>query len=100
MRGIFFDEGTARDVERRLRADGFAVTVAREPFAGEDDDEDHPWAVVTDAPGIVLEILVDQFDGWLDDEDASTPVAPPAGPAPLPDAPKRHHRFRDDPPGD
>lgn len=99
MRGIFFDEAAARDVERQLRADGYVVSVAREPFAGEDDDEDHPWAVVTDAPGIVLEILIDQHDGWLDDEaPADPPVAP--RPAPLPDAPKRHHRFREDPPGD
>ncbi len=101
MRGIFFDEDAARDVERRLLADGFTATVGRERFAGEDDDEDHPWAVVTDAPGVVLEILVDQYDGWLDDEDDQTgPPAPPSGPAPLPDAPKRHHRFREDPPGD
>jgi len=99
VRGIFFDEDAARDVERQLRADGFVVTVSREPFAGEDDDEDHPWAVVTDAPGIVLEILVDQHDGWLDDEDVDPPAVPPA-PAPLPDAPKRHHRYRQDPPGD
>lgn len=99
MRGIFFDEDAARDVERQLRADGYAVTVGREPFAGEDDDEDHPWAVVTDAPGIVLEILVDQHDGWLDDEDVPAPGST-AAPAPLPDAPKRHHRFRADPPGD
>lgn len=99
MRGIFFDEDAARDVERQLRADGFLVTVSRQPFAGEDDDEDHPWAVVTDAPGIVLEILVDQHDGWLDDEDAALPDAPPT-PAPLPDAPRRLHRFSADPPGD
>jgi len=100
VRGIFFDEDAARDVERRLLADGFAVTVTREPFAGEDDDEDHPWAVVTDAPGVVLEILVDQHDGWLDDEEP-TPQSPPSvAPAPLPDAPKRHHRYREDPPGD
>lgn len=99
MRGIFFDEDAARDVERQLLADGFVVTVSREPFAGEDDDEDHPWAVVTDAPGIVLEILVDQHDGWLDDDEAPSPRTPPAA-APLPDAPKRHHRFREDPAGD
>ncbi len=99
MRGIFFDGDAARDVERRLLADGFTVTVSRERLAGEDDDEDHPWAVVTDAPRIVLEILVDQHDGWLDDEDVPAPGTPPA-PAPLPDAPKRHHQYREDPPGD
>ena len=90
MRGIFFEEDAARDVERRLVADGFTVTVTREPFAGEDDDEDHPWAVVTDAPGVVLEILVDQYDGWLDDEAVSS--APPLPPLDLPAAPRRLHR--------
>ncbi|RZI82851.1 MAG: (deoxy)nucleoside triphosphate pyrophosphohydrolase, partial [Microbacterium sp.] len=44
MRGIFFDEDAVRTVERQLLADGFEVTVTRERFAGEDDDEDHPWA--------------------------------------------------------
>lgn len=88
MRGIFFDEDAVRDVERQLIADGFDVTVTRERFAGEDDDEDHPWALVTDAPPIVLELLVDQHDGWLDD-DAPPPHEPPA---PLPSAPKRLHR--------
>lgn len=93
MRGIFFDEETVRAVERQLVADGFEVTVTRERYAGEDDDEDHPWAVVTDAPAIVLELLVDQHDGWLDDD---VPLDVPA-PAPLPDAPKRLHRPGDEP---
>lgn len=89
-RGIFFDEDAARDVERRLLADGYAVTLTREPFAGEDDDEDHPWAVVTDAPAVVLELLVDQHDGWLDEDIADLDRPLPA-PAPLPDAPRRRH---------
>lgn len=88
VRGIFFDEDVARDVERQLRSEGFEVTVTREPYAGEDDDEDHPWAVLTDAPAVVLEMLVDAHDGWLDDEPATTPPVP----APLPAAPKRRHR--------
>lgn len=91
MRGIFFDENAVRIVERQLIADGFEVTVTRERFAGEDDDEDHPWALVTDAPLTVLELLIDSHDGWLDDD----APAPPA-PAPLPAAPKRLHRPGDD----
>lgn len=90
MRGIFFDEESVRAVERRLISDGFEVTVTRERFAGEDDDEDHPWALVTDAPLTVLDLLVDQHEGWLDEEAPETP-APPA-PAPLPEAPRRVHR--------
>ena len=66
MRGIFFDEDHARAAVARLVADGYDARLERERLAGEDDDEDHPWAVLTDAPDIVLELLVDEYDGWLD----------------------------------
>lgn len=88
VRGIVFDEDDARTIERRLRADGYAVSVTREPFAGEDDDEDHPWAISTDAPAVALELLLDACDGWLDD--APDPMS--ATPIDLPDAPQRRHR--------
>jgi hypothetical protein len=91
VRGIVFDEGAARDIERRLRADGYAVTVGREPFAGEDDDEDHPWAVETDAPVAALDLLLDAHDGWLDDDTNATGGPPPA-PLQLPTAPRRRHQ--------
>lgn len=89
MRGIFFDVGHARAAADRLRADGYTAEVDRDRLAGEDDDEDHPWAVVTDAPEIALELLVERYDGWLDVGDAAPPPAPPLD---LPTAPKRHHR--------
>ncbi len=89
-RGIFFDEDDARAVAARLTAEGYTVEVSRERLAGEDDDEDHPWAVVTDAPPIVLELLVDEHDGWFDvDEPAAPPAVPPLA---LPTAPKRLKR--------
>ena len=91
MRGIFFEEDAARAVVAKLETEGYDATLTRERLAGEDDDEDHPWAVVSDAPEIVLELLVDQFDGWLDaDEPADT--APPLPPLVLPTAPKRIKR--------
>jgi hypothetical protein len=74
VRGIFFDEDDARAAAAQLRADGFAAEVAREALAGEDDDEDHPWAVTTDAPEV---------------------RARPRPVLDLPTAPRRHHR----PPG-
>ncbi len=85
MRAIFFDEDDARQVVRRLAANGFEATAERERLAGEDDEEGHPWAVVTDAPDFMVEMLVDEFDGWLD----SGPEAPSLPPLVLPTAPKR-----------
>jgi hypothetical protein len=69
--------------------------VVRERLAGEDDDEDHPWAVLTDAPAIVFELFVDEYDGWLDaDEDAGPGGSggPAATPPDLPTAPRRIKR--------
>ncbi|PWN02289.1 hypothetical protein DJ010_14340 [Nocardioides silvaticus] len=92
MRGIFFDEDDARAAALVLARGGFEATVVRERLAGEDDDEDHPWAVVTDAPMIQLEMLVETYDGWLDLDDET-----PAAPLPLPDQPKRIKRPPVDP---
>ena len=89
MRAIFFDEDDARAVVARLRADGFAADLERERLAGEDDDEDHPWAVLSDAPPLMLELLVDAHDGWLDDEEPEEPARPPLD---LPTAPRRVKR--------
>ncbi|MBM7516139.1 hypothetical protein [Nocardioides nitrophenolicus] len=93
MRGIFFDEDDARAAALVLVRGGFAAEVVRERLAGEDDDEDHPWAVLTDAPEIQLEMLVETYDGWLDYDD-ETPAAPTKAGfvLPLPDAPKRVKR--------
>ena len=87
VRGIFFDEDDARSAALALTRGGFEATVLRERLAGEDDDEDHPWAVVTDAPMIQLEMLVETYDGWLDLDDDT-----PAEPLPLPDEPRRIKR--------
>ena len=91
MRAIFFEEDDARAVVARLLADGFEAQVARERLAGEDDDEDHPWAVLTDAPAFMLELLVDAHDGWLDEDEAvaEEPALPPLD---LPTEPKRLKR--------
>jgi len=87
VRGIFFDEDDARAAALVLTRGGFEATVVRERLAGEDDDEDHPWAVVTDAPMIQLELLVETYDGWLDLDDET-----PSDPLPLPDQPRRIKR--------
>lgn len=97
VRAIFFEEDDARRVAARLLGDGFAASLERERLAGEDDDEDQPWAVVSDAPEFVLEVLVEEHDGWLDAEPVDAPLAPPV-PPPMPDGPrrvKRPERLRD-----
>jgi 8-oxo-dGTP diphosphatase len=93
-RAVFFDEEHARAAAERLRSDGFDARIERERLAGEDDDEDHPWAVVTEAPLPAVELLVDAYDGWLDTEELG-----PSGrsglpsPLPLPTQPRRaRHR--------
>ena len=90
MRGIFFDEADAQAAVVRLIALGYDARAERDRLAGEDDDEDHPWAVLTDAPAIELELLVEQYDGWLDD-DAPAPAATPA-PLDLPTEPRKVKR--------
>jgi len=86
--GYFFDEDLARLVAGQLRAGGFEATVQRGRFAGEDDDEDQPWVLDTDAPDLVVEIAVEEAGGWVEYEhpgSASTLPDPP----PLPTGPIR-----------
>jgi hypothetical protein len=93
VRAIFFEEDDARAVVARLRADGFEAHIERERLSGEDDDEDHPWAVLSDAPAFMLEVLVDTHDGWLDEEpDPGGEQAAPLPPLHLPTAPRRIKR--------
>lgn len=89
LRAILFAEDDARAVAQRLTRDGFEASVTRERLHGEDDDEDHPWAVRSDAPAVMLEVLVDAYDGWLDEVAPAPPALPPLD---LPTAPRRVKR--------
>jgi hypothetical protein len=66
LRAIFFEESHARAAADSLVRDGFEAEVVVERLAGEDDDLDHPWAVLTDAPEVMVELLVERYEGWLD----------------------------------
>jgi hypothetical protein len=92
-RGVFFEEEGARSVLGRLRSDGWEAALTRGHFSGEDDDEDQPWIVTSDAPGLVLELLVEEHDGWFEDvPPAPASPVPPLPPMDLPVAPKRIKR--------
>lgn len=90
IRGIFFGEEIADAVVEELRADGWEAYLARERYHGEDDDEDHPWSVTTDAPEFVLEVLVDEYDGWLEAPEEDPGIAPE--PLDLPTGPRKIKR--------
>lgn len=89
VRGIVFEEDDATAIAAELRVGGYTATVVRERLAGEDDDEAHPWAVETDAPAFMVEVLIDHYDGWLD---TAAPAVPAQPPLTLPTAPRL--RFR------
>ena len=91
MRAMFYDRADAGGAALWLEEEGYVAEIWRDPLAGEDDDEDHPWAVDTSAPLEVVEALVERYDGWLDE--APGPEwpgqdRPPEG-LDLPDGPRR-----------
>ena len=86
-RAVLFDRDDAEEVRRRLVEGGWNADLGRERYQGEDDEEDQPWAVITDAPQMMVEILVEEYDGWLD-----LPEPPPTTPLVLPTGPKRIKR--------
>lgn len=61
-RAVFFTAEHARSATQRLTTDGFTVQLLQRdrPRGGAE------WVVLTDAPEIVLELLVERYDGWLE----------------------------------
>lgn len=94
LRAVFFEESDAQAAIDQLHRDGWDAELTRERYHGEDDDEDHPWAVVTDAPGSLVEMLVDEYDGWLDvpPDEAEPDLSVAPEPLDLPTEPKRIKR--------
>lgn len=90
MSEIWFDErDDADELVKALEAEGYTVTTRREGFAGEDDAEDHAWAVVVEPFDERVVDMVDVYGGWLPGDER----LPEDAPAPdLPDGPKRLKR--------
>ncbi len=71
---VFPDRETAEDVADDLRFEDLEdVRVIREALAGEDDSEDHEWAVYVRTPddpayAARFEALVAELGGWYDPE--------------------------------
>jgi 8-oxo-dGTP diphosphatase len=88
VRVLLDEEADARAVAERLQAAGFDARVARDRFAGEDDDEDHPWVVHSDAPPFMAEVVAEEYDAWVDTA-ADQADAPAPAPLDLPQGPRR-----------
>lgn len=73
------DRESAEEVADDLEAEGFpGVRVVREALAGEDDSEDHEWAVYVRTPGdptyaVRFAALAAALDGWYDPDPVSRP---------------------------
>jgi hypothetical protein len=82
---IYFDEADdADELIAALSAEGYATTLTREAFAGEDDLEDQAWVLhVTPFDDRVVD-MVDVYGGWLPGDERL-----PAQAVELPQAPKR-----------
>ena len=89
VEALVFERDHAEELAARLRREGYPAEVVRARFAGEDDDEDQPWAVRTDAPLVVAELAAEEFDAWVDTVEEDEPAPAPSAALPLPDGPRR-----------
>jgi len=85
MSDVYFDtDDDAAQIVAALEAEGYATSLRREGFAGEDDSEDRAWVlVVTPFDDRVVE-LVDVYGGWMSGDARLVPE-----PLDLPLEPKR-----------
>jgi hypothetical protein len=69
---VFPERDVAEEVAASLSDEGFTdVRVVREALAGEDDSEDHEWAVYVRTPSdpayaVRFQALAAAHDGWYD----------------------------------
>jgi hypothetical protein len=88
MGEVYFDEdGDADALVSALDAEGYATTLRREAFAGEEDWDDRGWVLAVEPFDARVEQLVETHGGWLTPEAGPTPQPPQ--PPPLPQQPRR-----------
>jgi hypothetical protein len=85
MGEVYFDEDAdAAELVAALEAEGYATTLRREAFAGEEDWDDRAWVLLVEPFDDRVVEMVDVYGGWLPGDDR-----PAADPPPLPRQPKR-----------
>lgn len=84
---VYFDaDDDAAELIGALEAEGYAATLRREGFAGEDDSDDRAWVLVVEPFDDRVVEMVDVYGGWLPGDPQAWPEPPPP---PLPGQPKR-----------
>ncbi|WP_375002576.1 hypothetical protein [Aeromicrobium sp. CTD01-1L150] len=87
---IWFDpDDDPTELVKALEAEGYAVQVRREEFAGEDDSEDRSLVVIAEPFDDGVEAMVDVYGGWLAGDERRPDVDDPPD---LPDGPQRFKR--------
>ncbi|MCW2800536.1 MAG: hypothetical protein JWQ70_2008 [Aeromicrobium sp.] len=85
MSAIYFDaDDDAVELMTALEAEGYATTLRREAFAGEDDSADHAWVLLVEPFDDRVIEMVDVYGGWMPGDEHL-----PAEPLNLPGEPKR-----------
>jgi hypothetical protein len=85
MTGIYFDtDDDAVELMAALEAEGYATSLRREAFAGEDDSDDHAWVLLVEPFDDRVIEMVDVYGGWMPGDEQL-----PAEPLELPGEPKR-----------
>jgi hypothetical protein len=86
MGEVYFDEDDdAAELVAALGAEGYATTLRREAFAGEEDWDDRAWVLVVEPFDERVVEMVDVYGGWMPGDDRPAATPPPT----LPDGPKR-----------
>ncbi|MCU1679090.1 MAG: hypothetical protein JWM93_3848 [Frankiales bacterium] len=91
MAAVYFDsDDDASDLVAALEAEGYATSLTREGFAGEDDSEDRAWVLLVAPFDERVVEMVAVYGGWLpgDNRLAAEPL-PSSEPIELPTGPKR-----------